>query len=93
MEHFQSPFLVQEGEMSGKNGLMKETLHLDMIEKSSDKYKSADILIFNTGHWWTHEKTSKGYGLCCLSISKEFYVNKLYKFKKFSGKVTIKRVA
>ncbi|KAE9445597.1 hypothetical protein C3L33_22498, partial [Rhododendron williamsianum] len=31
-----------------------------MIKKSADEYKSADILIFNTGHWWTHEKTSKG---------------------------------
>lgn len=42
------------------NGSKRETLQLDVVEGSSDKYKNADILVFNTGHWWTHEKTSKG---------------------------------
>ncbi|CAK9169953.1 unnamed protein product [Ilex paraguariensis] len=46
--------------MADKNGSKKETLRLDMVERSSALYKSADIIIFNTGHWWTHEKTSLG---------------------------------
>ncbi|KAL6986982.1 hypothetical protein U1Q18_012742 [Sarracenia purpurea var. burkii] len=60
VELFVSPFLVQEWEMTDKNGLKKETLRLDLVAASADQYKSADFLIFNTGHWWTHEKTSKG---------------------------------
>ncbi|CAI8602277.1 unnamed protein product [Vicia faba] len=60
VELFVSPFLVQEWEFLVKNGTKKETLRLDLVGKSSDQYKDADIIIFNTGHWWTHDKTSKG---------------------------------
>ncbi|PPS02041.1 hypothetical protein GOBAR_AA18624 [Gossypium barbadense] len=60
LEFFVSPFLVREWEMPDKNGGKKETLRLDLVGKSADQYKSADVLVFNTGHWWTHEKTSKG---------------------------------
>ncbi|KAL2480501.1 Protein trichome birefringence [Abeliophyllum distichum] len=60
VEFFVTPFLVQEWETEDKNGTKKETLRLDIVERSADHYKNADILVFNTGHWWTHEKTSKG---------------------------------
>lgn len=60
VEFFVSPFLVLEWETPDINGLKKETLRLDVIGRLSDKYKTADIIVFNTGHWWTHEKTSKG---------------------------------
>ncbi|PNX98594.1 protein YLS7-like [Trifolium pratense] len=62
VELFVSPFLVQEWEMPDKNGTKKETLRLDLVGQSSDQYKDADIIVFNTGHWWTHDKTSKGKG-------------------------------
>ncbi|KAG5243813.1 protein trichome birefringence [Salix suchowensis] len=60
IEFFVSPFLVQEWEMPVKDGSKKETLRLDLVGRSSSQYKSADIIVFNTGHWWTHDKTSKG---------------------------------
>lgn len=66
MEFFRSPFLVQEWESPEPNGTTKETLRLDLIEKKSDRYKKADVIVFNTGHWWTHEKTSLGYMLNLL---------------------------
>ena len=60
IEFFRSPFLVQEWEVPGQKGSKKETLRLDLVERSCDKYKNADVLIFNTGHWWTHEKRMEG---------------------------------
>ncbi|KAI4964416.1 hypothetical protein ZWY2020_005828 [Hordeum vulgare] len=60
VEFFRSPFLVQEWETRVSNGNKKETLRLDIVEQSSPKYKDAEFIIFNTGHWWTHEKTALG---------------------------------
>lgn len=60
VEFFVTPFLVQEWEFQDKTGKKKETLRLDLVGQSADKYKSADIIIFNTGHWWTHDKTALG---------------------------------
>ncbi|ONM62357.1 Protein trichome birefringence-like 1 [Zea mays] len=61
VEFFRSPFLVQEWEMPISNGKgTRETLRLDVIDPAFPRYKNADIIIFNTGHWWTHDKTSLG---------------------------------
>ncbi|KAK2644909.1 hypothetical protein Ddye_020104 [Dipteronia dyeriana] len=60
IDFIKSPFLVQEWKISDKKGSRRETLRLDMIQGSSSKYYDADIIIFNTGHWWTHHKTFKG---------------------------------
>ncbi|CAM0943810.1 unnamed protein product [Alopecurus aequalis] len=60
VEFFRSPFLVQEWKVPRRHGKSKETLRLDKIDPSSSRYKDADIIVFNTGHWWTHDKTSLG---------------------------------
>ncbi|KAK6930989.1 PC-Esterase [Dillenia turbinata] len=54
-----SPFLVRESSSNGVNGSF-ETLRLDLMDKTTSMYHDADVIIFNTGHWWTHEKTSRG---------------------------------
>nr|VDD52880.1 unnamed protein product [Brassica oleracea] len=60
VEFFASPFLVREWEVTDKNGTKKETLRLDMMGSSSKQYIGADVLVFNTGAWWTDDITSKG---------------------------------
>ncbi|XP_054810485.1 protein trichome birefringence-like 2 [Prosopis cineraria] len=54
-----SPFIVRESSFRGKNGTF-ETLRLDLMDKKASTCHDADIIVFNTGHWWTHEKTSRG---------------------------------
>ncbi|KAL5986699.1 hypothetical protein ACLOJK_015032 [Asimina triloba] len=60
VEFFRSNFLVQEWDVAAGNGTKKETLRLDLMEQSSSAYKDADVIVFNTAHWWTHEKTWAG---------------------------------
>lgn len=54
-----SPFLVRESSFKSKNGTF-ETLRLDLMDRTTSMYHDADVIIFNTGHWWTHDKTSRG---------------------------------
>ncbi|KAI9111360.1 hypothetical protein K1719_017050 [Acacia pycnantha] len=54
-----APFMVRESSFRGKNGTF-ETLRLDLMDKAASTCQDADIIVFNTGHWWTHDKTSRG---------------------------------
>lgn len=59
MDFVSSPFIVRESSFRGSNGSF-ETLRLDLMDRTTSMYHDADIIVFNTGHWWTHEKTSRG---------------------------------
>ncbi|GLU21652.1 hypothetical protein SLE2022_377800 [Rubroshorea leprosula] len=54
-----APFLVKESTFQRENETI-ETLRLDLMDPSTSMYHDAEVMVFNTGHWWTHEKTSKG---------------------------------
>lgn len=55
VEFVRAPFMVQEWEVDDGNGTKKETLRLDLIQRYSPKFMEEDVIVFNTGHKWTHE--------------------------------------
>lgn len=57
VEFYRSVFLVQPG-LAPKHGpkRAKSSLHLDKMDEISKEWIDSDILIFNTGHWWTRSK-------------------------------------
>ncbi|KAJ3692528.1 hypothetical protein LUZ60_012878 [Juncus effusus] len=59
VDFVRSTFLVKEF-YTKNNGIEDEKLRLDLLDETTVAYQKADIIIFNTGHWWTHEKTSEG---------------------------------
>ncbi|XP_027176204.1 protein trichome birefringence-like 5 isoform X2 [Coffea eugenioides] len=62
VEFVRSHFLVKEGIRINAQGNSNPTLSIDRIDKSAGRWKRADILVFNTAHWWTHGKTARGGG-------------------------------
>ncbi|VFQ63026.1 unnamed protein product [Cuscuta campestris] len=60
VEFVRSHFLVKEGVRINAHGNSNPILSIDRIDKTAPRWKQADILIFNTGHWWAHGKTARG---------------------------------
>ncbi|KAF8683896.1 hypothetical protein HU200_044840 [Digitaria exilis] len=52
-------FLVHEGKARIGQKRTK-TLRIDTIDRSSSRWKGADVIVFNTAHWWSHHKTKAG---------------------------------
>lgn len=59
LEYYVSHFLVRESKARlGQRRVM--TLRIDTIDRSSSRWRGADILVFNSAHWWSHHKTKSG---------------------------------
>ncbi|KAJ6699761.1 PROTEIN TRICHOME BIREFRINGENCE-LIKE 9-RELATED [Salix purpurea] len=76
VEFVRSHFLVKEGVRINAQGSSNPTLSIDVIDKTAGRWKRADILVFNTGHWWTHGKTARG---------KNYYKEGDYLYPKFDA--------
>ncbi|XP_078148929.1 uncharacterized protein LOC144544326 isoform X4 [Carex rostrata] len=60
VDFVKSTFLVKKVVSQNSNGVEEERLRLDILDDAAVAYRKADVIVFNTGHWWTHGKTSKG---------------------------------
>ncbi|KAL1825800.1 hypothetical protein DCAR_0313987 [Daucus carota subsp. sativus] len=59
VEFYVSHYLVHEGKARvGKKRL--QTLRIDTMDRGASRWKGADIIVFNTAHWWSHYKTKSG---------------------------------
>ena len=58
-----APYLVDIDVVQGKR-----VLRLDKISGNSNAWLGADILSFNSGHWWTHKGSLQGYLFFCLVL-------------------------
>ncbi|MCO5593211.1 hypothetical protein L7F22_047218 [Adiantum nelumboides] len=57
VELYISPYLVDKQEASNE---LKYVIRLDKMDKLERRWRKANVLVFNTGHWWTSDKIGDG---------------------------------
>ncbi|CAG7907492.1 unnamed protein product [Brassica rapa] len=54
---YRAPYLVNIEKIHGKTTLKLDEISVD----ASDAWRTADVLLFNTGHWWSHTGSLRGW--------------------------------
>ncbi|KAF8094919.1 hypothetical protein N665_0348s0002 [Sinapis alba] len=54
---YRAPYLVDIDKINGKTTLKLDEISVD----ASDAWRTADVLLFNTGHWWSHTGSLRGW--------------------------------
>ncbi|RLN33007.1 protein trichome birefringence-like 11 [Panicum miliaceum] len=60
VEHYRSPYLVRRGRPPRRSPKrVGSTLQLGAMDSRAARWKDADILVFNSGHWWNQERLQR----------------------------------
>lgn len=60
VEYYRTPFLCVIGRPPlNSSSNVRSTIRLDELHWYFNKWVEADVLVFNSGHWWNPDKTIK----------------------------------
>lgn len=80
---YRAPYLVDIDLVQGKRILM-----LNDISGNANAWTGADVLFFNTGHWWTHKGALQGFVLRVCSIDSTLKHVFMYGMNHYAGGIT-----
>ena len=64
VEHYRSPYLVRRGSRPRRAPRhVRSVLQLGAMDGRAPLWKGADVLVFNSGHWWNQDRFQQLYAL------------------------------